>query len=352
MSTHDYKSAGVDISAGNEAVERIKPLVRKTHSAAVLGGLGGFGSLFDLSDIIREMKQPILVQSIDGVGTKVSLAVKAGAWESIGYDVVSAVCNDILVTGARSLTFLDYIANDKLNPEIVARLVAGMAENCAAHGVALVGGETAEMPGVYRTGEHDVVGCGLGIVDRADLVTGNDVKAGDRLLGLKSSGPHTNGYSLVRKLTFEVAGLQLDSPLPTDPAVSVGEALLARHINYQPAVRCLQQSGLRLGAMAHITGGGLIENLPRVFPDSLDAAVDLGSWETPALFRFLRETGALPPEEAYRTFNMGIGFVFILNPEIYDTVRNLLEGLEPGSTVELGEMQPGTGEVQLQGTAQ
>lgn len=348
MTTHDYKEAGVDIAAGNETVDKIKPLVAKTHSPLVLNHLGGFGSLFHLGPLLNNFKDPVLVQSVDGVGTKVSVAAAMDSWESIGWDVVSAVCNDILVTGARSLTFLDYVAASKLKPDTVARIVAGMAENCATHGVSLVGGETAEMPGVYAAGEHDVVGCGLGIVERSEVITGETVSEGDVLLGCPSSGLHTNGYSLARHLFFKIGGHKPEDTLDGLEG-SIGQALLARHINYQPHLDALQKNDVPIAALAHITGGGILENLPRVFPVHLDAMIDTNSWKIPPLFQHLVRLGNLPPKESFKTLNMGIGFVITVKPEVVETAISILQTEGLGPVYKIGTMTKGSGKVILSG---
>lgn len=302
-----YAEAGVDIDAGNRAVALMKEAVRRTHTPNVLADVGSFGGLFALTNLPPD---PVLVASTDGVGTKVKLAARLGRWQSTGHDIVNHCVNDILVQGARPLFFLDYVATDRLIPESVAALVTGIAEACQAAGCALLGGETAEMPGVYAEGAFDVAGTIVGVVGRADLLPrSHAMQPGDRLIGLPSSGPHTNGYSLIRRA---VEGRDLDAPLsPGGP--SLGDALLAPHRSYLPALEALSQAGLRAKGMAHITGGGFVENLPRILPPHLAASVDLRSWETPLLFQRLVAWSGVEQAEAYRVFNMGVGMVLVVD---------------------------------------
>ncbi|MFH1853145.1 MAG: phosphoribosylformylglycinamidine cyclo-ligase [Candidatus Neomarinimicrobiota bacterium] len=304
----DYKSAGVNIDAGNEAVARIKTAVHSTYTPAVLSELGSFGSFFDLTTIIRDYRQPVLVQSIDGVGTKIIIARLMNKYDTIGRDLVSACANDILVHGARPLTFLDYIANDRLDPAVVEAIVSGMAAACRETGVALVGGETAEMPDTYRRGENDLVGIVTGVVERDKIINGSAIRPGDVLIGIESSGLHTNGYSLARKLVFEVGGFTVDS-CPPELDRSVGETLLEPHLNYTALVLGLIDAGIAINGIAHITGGGFIDNLPRVLPADCAAEIRLGSWPMQPVFPFLQGLGNLDAYEMYRTFNMGIGLI-------------------------------------------
>lgn len=321
----DYKSAGVNIDAGNETVARIKAAVHSTYTPAVLSELGSFGSFFDLTAIIRDYRQPVLVQSIDGVGTKIIIARLMNKYDTIGRDLVSACVNDILVHGARPLTFLDYIANDRLDPAVVEAIVGGMAAACRETGIALVGGETAEMPDTYRRGENDLVGIVTGVVEREKIINGSAIRPGDVLIGIESSGLHTNGYSLARKLVFEVGGFTVESR-PPELDRSVGETLLEPHHNYTALVLGLIQAGISINGIAHITGGGFIDNLPRVLPQDCAAEIRLGSWQMPPVFPFLQRLGNLDDFEMYRTFNMGIGLVLAVpaakSDRIFDLIKN------------------------------
>ena len=299
-----YKQAGVDIDAGNLAVERMKPAIRATYNAGVLADVGSFGGLYALNDLPGS---PVLVASTDGVGTKVKLAAELGGWAGIGHDIVNHCVNDILVQNARPLFFLDYIASSKLVPEAVAAVVVGVAEACRAANCVLLGGETAEMPGVYSEGAFDLAGTVVGLVDRhAILPRLENMAAGDVLIGLPSSGPHTNGYSLIRRV---VTGRDLQQRI--DGATTLADALLAPHRCYLAEVDRLQAAGIALLGLAHITGGGFVENVPRVLPPHLLAEVDTESWTIPPLFQLLLEWSGMGRAEAYRVFNMGMGMVVI-----------------------------------------
>ena len=320
-----YAEAGVDIDAGNEAVRLMGRAVRSTYGPAVLAGIGSFGGLYD-AEALKAMKAPVLVSSTDGVGTKVRLAAQAGRYASVGADIVNHCVDDILVQGARPLFFLDYIASPKLDPAAVAEAVSGMAAACSASGCALIGGETAEMPGVYREGEFDIAGAIVGVVEREAILPRPDMEAGDLLVGLASSGPHTNGYSLLRSLFAEPATgrLDLDAVYP-ELGKPLGEVLLACHRSYLPALGPLLASrpGLVKG-LAHITGGGFIENIPRVLPPGLEARVRPGAWPEPALYGLVRKKGGMEELELYRVFNMGIGMVAIVAAERVYELRALL----------------------------
>lgn len=305
-----YSEAGVDIAAGNRTVDLIRDAAASTFTPAVLTGVGSFGAFYDLSTCIRDYREPVLVQSVDGVGTKTVVAREAGDFSRIGGDLVSACCNDIAVHGAKPLTFLDYIANDVLDPERVAQIVEGIAEACREIGVSLIGGETAEMPGVYLAGEHDLVGVVTGIVEKERIVNGAGIAAGDRILGVGSSGLHTNGYSLARKIIESSPFSLTDTPEELDR--TLGEALLARHVNYSGGIAALLETGLPLRGMAHITGGGLLENVPRILPRGCDAVLDPSAWEVPPIFTVLARLGGVLREELYRVFNMGIGLVVVV----------------------------------------
>jgi len=326
MGKVDYKSAGVDIDAGNEAVDRIKDGVKSTFTSSVLTGLGSFGSLYDLKPILEKYDHPVMVQSIDGVGTKTIIARKLGKFDTIGIDLLSAAANDILVMGARPLTFLDYIANDKLNPETVEEIVSGMVKACKSTGVSLVGGETAEMPDTYLPGEHDLVGIITGVVEKGKIITGENIKPGDVLLGLPSNGLHTNGYSFARKLFFEIGGYDVNDTIP-ELEKSVGLALLEPHINYTNHVFAVLDADIDIKGIAHITGGGLVENIPRILPDGCGVEIQKGSWPILPVFDVMQSLGDVDEDEMFRAFNMGIGMVFIVDEAKVSIVKGVLKDL-------------------------
>lgn len=343
-----YKDAGVDIDAGNALVEAIKPLAKSTARPGVLGGLGGFGGVFDLKACGYE--DPLLVSATDGVGTKLKVALAAGRHDGVGIDLVAMCVNDLVVQGAEPLFFLDYYAVGRLQPETGREVVAGIAEGCRQAGCALIGGETAEMPGLYTEGDYDLAGFAVGAVERTALLDGTQVRAGDRVLGLASHGLHSNGFSLVRKVV-ETAGLDYAAPAPFAPLAaetpdrSLGEALLTpTRIYVKPVLAALRLGGVH--AMAHITGGGLLENLPRVVPESLAYRLNRDAWQRPAVFSWLAETGGLDEVDLLRTFNCGIGFVLVVNPAQADAVAGLLQ--KAGETVyQLGEIIPRESEAVL-----
>jgi phosphoribosylaminoimidazole synthetase len=315
-----YAAAGVDIDEGTRAVEQMKAAVERTHGPAVLRGVGSFGGVFSLA-AIKAMDDPLLVASTDGVGTKVELAARLGMYRGVGADIVNHCIDDVLVQGARPLFFLDYIASSKLDAGQVAEVVTGMAEACEVAGCALLGGETAEMPGVYAPGAFDIAGTLVGVVDRANLLPTGVLEAGDVLLGVGSNGPHTNGYSLLRRV-FD--WLPMDSTPPGFDA-PLGVTLLRSHRNYLPVLDKVLQSG-SVKALAHITGGGLPENLPRVLPSGVDAVIELGSWPVPPLFQLVREVAVgMPTDELYRTLNMGIGMVLVCSPEHAEEVQGMID---------------------------
>ncbi|WP_367607387.1 phosphoribosylformylglycinamidine cyclo-ligase [Legionella sp. W05-934-2] len=319
MTIVDYKAAGVDIAAGNEAVKRIKPLVEKTFTPPVKTQVGAFGSCFDLKSLLNEYDHPLLVQSIDGVGTKIKVAKMMNQFDTIGIDLVSATANDILVMGAKPLTLLDYIASDKLKPEIIEQILVGMSKACCEQQIALVGGETAEMPDTYLDGEHDLVGIVTGVVEQDKMITGQSIKSGDLVFGVQSSGLHTNGYSLARKLFFDVAGLDVDSYHP-ELQKTVGEALLEPHINYAHPILHSLKEGVDIKGMAHITGGGFIDNIPRILPANCAVEIKAASWEPLPIFSVMQQLGRLDNFEMYRTFNMGIGLVVVVDPASADAL--------------------------------
>ena len=323
MSSLRYEDAGVNIEAGNEAVSRMKEHVQKTFTKSVLTGLGSFGSLYSLKEVINNYDDPVLVQSIDGVGTKTKVAVMCNNFKNLGYDLFSAATNDIVVMGAKPITFLDYVAHDKLDPNIMEELIKGMAKACQESGVSLVGGETAEMPGVYVAGEIDMVGVVTGVVDRNKVINGENIIEGDVIFGLTSSGLHTNGYSFARKLFFDVANKKHTDTYPEFGGKSIGEILLEPHINYTNIIHDFLDNGVNIKGMAHITGGGFIENIPRVLPKGLGAKIDKNSFDTPAVFKVMQQIGNISEFEMYRSFNMGIGMTIIATADQYAQMENL-----------------------------
>ena len=326
MKKIDYKSAGVDINAGNEAVDLIKEGVASTFTPNVLTGLGSFGSLYDLKPILNKYDHPVMVQSIDGVGTKTIIARKMNKFDTIGIDLLSAAANDILVMGAKPLTFLDYIANDKLKPKIVEQIVSGMVKACRDTGVSLVGGETAEMPDTYLPGEHDLVGVITGIVEKDKIITGEKIRPGNVLVGLPSNGLHTNGYSFARKLFFDVGGYNVND-CPDELESSVGNTLLMPHINYTKHVLGTLNADINLNGIIHITGGGLLENIPRVLPKGMAVEINRGSWPSLPVFDLMQSIGNVDETEMFRSFNMGIGMVFVAHPDEISNIKKALNGL-------------------------
>ncbi len=327
----DYAQAGVDIDAGNALIERIKPIVSRTFRPGVLTGLGGFGALFELP---QGFDAPVLVSGTDGVGTKLKLALQLGRHDSIGIDLVAMCVNDIVVTGAEPLFFLDYYATGHLDLDIATDVVSGIARGCELAGCALTGGETAEMPGMYDGEEYDLAGFAVGIVEKAQILQPDRVQIGDVLLGLASSGPHSNGYSLIRKV-IEVSGADLAAELD---GRSLGEALLAPTRIYVKPLLSLLRS-VEAHALAHITGGGLTENLPRVLPAGSEAVIDLGAWQLPPVFEWIRDQGNIAPEEMLRTFNCGVGMVVCLPEGAAEQATALLR--DAGETViPLGQIEP------------
>ena len=312
----DYKTSGVDIDAGNETVRRIKALARSTFTAGVLSEIGSFGGLFRLDP--TAWSQPILVSSADGVGTKLKVAFMANEHRTIGVDLVNHCVNDILVQGARPLFFLDYLATGRLEPATAEQVVEGLARGCRENGCALLGGETAEMPGFYADGEYDLAGFIVGVVEDEKLIDGRSIAVGDVLVGLPSTGLHTNGYSLARRIVFDHLGLSIDATVP-ELGTTVADALLAPHRSYLHAVYPLIAKGAIKG-MAHITGGGITDNLPRVLPPGAAAQVNRSSWEVPAIFQWLQESGGVPDEDMRRAFNMGIGLIIVCTPSLADAV--------------------------------
>ena len=342
MKKINYKSAGVNIDAGNQAVNKIKNKVRSTFSSDVLTGIGGFGSLYNLKKILAEYSEPIMVQSIDGVGTKTIIARKMKKYDTIGIDLLSAAANDILVMGAKPLTFLDYIANDKLDPDVVDQIVSGMVYACKETGVSLVGGETAEMPDTYLPGEHDLVGVITGVVDKKSIIDGSKIKNGDSIIGIQSSGLHTNGYSLARKLFFEIGKHNIDDEIP-DLEKSVGLTLLEPHVNYTNHIQSLINSNIEIKGIAHITGGGLIENIPRILPNTCTAKIDLDSWPILPVFKVMQSIGSIDDSEMFRAFNMGVGMILIVDTKLEDRVIKKVSTLS--KAFKIGNVVSGNREV-------
>jgi len=333
----DYKDSGVDIDAGNEVVQRIRALAKRTFTPGVLSDIGSFGGLFALPS--AGVREPVLVASADGVGTKLRVAFMTAVHDTIGRDLVNHCVNDILVQGARPLFFLDYLATGRLEPDVAVKIVDGLASACRDNGCALLGGETAEMPGFYADGEYDVAGFIVGLVDRARVVDGRSIRAGDRLIAIPSSGLHTNGYSLARRIAFELAGLAVDDVVP-ELGGTIGEALLVPHRSYLRLIEPLLETG-RIKGMAHITGGGITDNLPRVLPENLEAVIDRGSWDVLPVFQWLQRQGNVPDADMMRTFNMGIGLIVVCAPEhSAQMLDDLVRAGEAGAR-EIGRIENG-----------
>jgi phosphoribosylformylglycinamidine cyclo-ligase len=333
----DYKSSGVDVDAGADVVRRIKGLARSTFTPGVLSEIGSFGGLFRLDP--GRFAEPVMVASADGVGTKLKVAFLANRHDTVGEDLVNHCVNDILVQGARPLFFLDYLATGRLAPEVAEQVVAGIARGCRANGCALLGGETAEMPGFYAEGEYDLAGFIVGAVDRACIVNGSTLKPGDALIGLGSTGLHTNGYSLARRIVFDRLGLRVDSPMP-GVGMTVGEALLAVHRSYLRALEPLLAETNLVRGLAHITGGGITDNLPRILPEGVGARIDRRAWTVPAIFEFLGKAGEVPIDEMYRAFNMGVGLIVACRQADADRVVARLTGQGEFPRI-IGELIPG-----------
>ena len=330
MTGNAYELAGVNIDASNRAKTLMTAAVQSTYGKEVLSGIGAFGGLFDAS-ALKGMQSPVLVASTDGVGTKTKVAARLNRWESIGHDLVNHSINDILVQGARPLFFLDYVASSQVQPEQIVAVVAGVASACKAAGCALLGGETAEMPGVYLPGEIDLAGTIIGVVERGQIIDGSRIQAGDVIVGFPSTGLHTNGFSLARRVLDD---LDWTAHMP-ELGGTIGDALLTVHRSYIPTVESLQSAGIDIKGLAHITGGGLIENPPRIFPEGLGAVIKRGGWHEPAIFGLIQELGHVNDAEMYRVFNMGLGMIAIISRE----QANLL----PTTYPIVGEMVRGTG---------
>jgi phosphoribosylformylglycinamidine cyclo-ligase len=329
-----YRDAGVDIDAQDQALAKVKEMVRGTYTEGVLSDQGAFGGMFRVPKGLRDA---VLVASADGVGTKLKVAFLAGRHGTVGRDLVNHCINDILAQGARPLFFLDYLATGRLDPDVVADVIGGVANACTDQAVALLGGETAEMPGFYGDGEYDLAGFILGVVERRKILDGSAVRDGDVLVGLPSSGLHTNGYSLARKVFFDVLGLKPDDDVP-ELGRTVADELLEVHRCYLDPVWPIVEGG-RVHAVAHITGGGITDNLPRVLPDGLRAVVKVGTWEIPPVFRLLAEKGQVPEDDMWRTFNLGVGMILVVDPKQLKKVLKVLKeqgcpGFPMGNVVE------------------
>ena len=337
-----YSDAGVDIDAATRATDRIKELARRTFNQRTLSEIGSFGGMFD--GAFPSLKQPVLVASADGVGTKLKIAFATGVHNTVGRDLVNHCVNDILVQGARPLFFLDYVATGKLSPEVVASVVEGVTVGCSENGCVLLGGETAEMPGFYQDGEYDIAGFIVGVVDREKIVDGKTIAAGDVLLALPSAGLHTNGYSLARKLFFEVAGYEPDTRID-ELGMTAGEALLLPHLSYLKLLDGLLDRGVIKG-LAHITGGGLTDNIPRILPEGTAVKIDNGAWPIPPLFELLRRLGNVSESEMNRTFNMGVGMVIVSSAADAETIKTHFRDRDE-QCYEIGRVIGGNREVNI-----
>lgn len=337
-----YKEAGVNIDAGNEAILRMKEHIRSTFNSGVLTDVGTFGGMFEPD--MSGMERPVLVSSIDGVGTKLKVAFMMNKHDTVGHDIVNHCVNDILVQGAKPLFFLDYFATGQLSAAVVVDVVKGLSEACRETGCVLIGGETAEMPGLYLAGEYDIAGCIVGMVDRKKIIDGNKILPGDVLIGLNSSGLHTNGFSLVRHVFFDMAQMRVDQEI-SQLGTTLGEALLVPHKCYEKPIRTLLNE-FDIHGMAHITGGGFYDNIPRALPADCQAAIDRRTWEVPALFKLIQEMGNISEPEMYRAFNMGIGYVLIVPKEQAMAIIARLAELGEESRI-IGEVHKGSREVQV-----
>jgi phosphoribosylformylglycinamidine cyclo-ligase len=331
-----YARAGVDVDLANKLKRGIGAVVRQTHGPQVLGKIGGFGGLFRAN--FPGMREPVLVASVDGVGTKLKIAFAMNKHDTVGMDLVNHCVDDIAVLGARPLFFLDYIGCERLEPRVFQQLLRGLSRACRAAGCALIGGETAQLGDMYRKGEYDLAGCIVGVVDRTKIIDGSKIKPGDVVLGLASNGLHTNGYSLARKILLEKMRLKLGSRLPGS-AITVGEELLRVHKNYQPLLAKVPVGVIK--GLAHITGGGLVDNLPRILPSNCDAVIEMKSWRIPRIFQILQENGKIDFQEMYQVFNMGIGMAAIVTEENANRVISILRAKR------IGYIERGTGKVHL-----
>ena len=331
-----YARVGVDVDLANKLKRDIGAFVRQTHGPQVLGKIGGFGGLFRAS--FPGMREPVLVASVDGVGTKLKIAFAMDKHDTVGVDLVNHCVDDIAVLGARPLFFLDYIGCERLELRLFQQLIRGLSRGCRAAGCALLGGETAQLPGMYRKGEYDLAGCIVGVVDRTKIIDGSKIKPGDVVLGLASNGLHTNGYSLARKILFEKMRLKPSSPLPGS-TMTVGKELLRVHQNYQPLVAKVPVGVIK--GLAHITGGGLIDNLPRILPSNCDAVIETKSWRVPSIFQILQQNGNIDLREMYQVFNMGIGMTAVVAEQNTERAMSILRAKQ------IGRIDRGNGNVQL-----
>lgn len=335
-----YRDAGVDIDAGNQLVEDIKPLIAATQRPEVIGGLGGFGGLFALPS---GYEQPVLVSGTDGIGTKLRLGIDSHRLDGLGIDLVAMCVNDVLVSGAEPLFFLDYFATGKLDRAVAARIIAGVARGCQQAGCALVGGETAEMPGLYHGSDFDAAGFTVGIVERSKILSGESISAGDQILGLASSGPHSNGYSLIRRI-LEASNTEHSQLIPGDERPLIEQLMAPTRIYVKPVLELLKEVPVK--GLCHITGGGLSENLPRILPEGLDARIDSSAWPRPAVFQWLQDTGGVAADEMWRTFNCGIGMTVIVPAASAAAAKQCLE--KQGETVwTIGAVTAGNGHVEI-----
>ncbi|MDR0534025.1 MAG: phosphoribosylformylglycinamidine cyclo-ligase [Verrucomicrobiales bacterium] len=332
-----YAAAGVDIDLGNKVKSGIGARIASTHRKEVLSKIGGFGGLFRAD--FKGYKEPVLVSSVDGVGTKLKIATMLNRHDTIGQDLVNHCVNDIAVVGAEPLFFLDYVGTGKLEPKTFNQILSGLAVACKEAGCALIGGETAQMPGIYQGGDYDLVGCIVGVVDRKKAIDGSKIKKGDVIIGFPSSGLHTNGYSLAREILFNKLGLPVQTPLPGSKQ-SLGEALLMPHINYQPLLKKLSKK-VTFKGLSHITGGGFVDNIPRILPKNVDAVIHVGTWPTLPVFELLEQKGGVAREELYQVFNMGIGMVAIVSSKDAPKV------LEHSKSYIIGQIEKGSCKVQL-----
>jgi phosphoribosylformylglycinamidine cyclo-ligase len=331
-----YARAGVDIDLGNRLKRRIQSLVRRTHGPHVLGKIGGFGGLFRAN--FPGMREPVLVASIDGVGTKLKIAFDLNKHDTVGADLVNHCVNDISVLGAQPLFFLDYIGCGKLEPDVFQQLLHGLSRACRSAGCALIGGETAQMPGMYRNGEYDLAGCIIGVVDRGNIIDGSKIRPGDLILGLESHGLHTNGYSLAREILFRKMRLKVSSRLPGS-TTTVGQELMRVHRSYRSLLAKLPSELIK--GLAHITGGGLVDNLPRILPANCDAVIETKNWRVPRIFQILQENGKIDRQEMYQVFNMGIGMVAVVSQ------HNARRAMPMLKAKQIGKIESGNGRVRL-----
>jgi len=354
MKQKAYAAAGVDIDLGNKVKSTLPQLLASTHRREVLGKVGGFGGLFALD--VRKYREPVLVSSVDGVGTKLKIAFAMNRHDTIGADLVNHCVNDIAVLGAEPLFFLDYLGTGKLEPHVFAEVIKGFARACAENRCTLIGGETAQMPGFYQAGEYDVSGTIVGVVEKSRMLNGQKtVKRGDAIIGIASSGLHTNGYSLARKIFFDQMGLQFDSRVP-ELNNTIGDELLKVHVSYGPLVQALVKrfnskpkngnSKLPVRAFAHITGGGFVDNIPRVLPKTCDAVIRKGSWEMLPIFKLIESKGGVPDEELYQVFNMGVGMVAIVAADKANDVLKFIRGRKHDAWL-IGEIVKGKGEARV-----